>query len=1136
MTRGVPWLLLAVPALCAAQSARVGSAPGAGGTVVGRVCADLDRDGACSKGEPGVGGARVRFEDGRLATADADGRFHVAGMTTRVLLSDRSAYGDHAVAVEGLGVSRRFELAPGGMVSVDLPVALDAVAAEGWTMEALGAGTPVVEGDAIRWPLSGLATPGATVRCAGSEARAGADGRWRLAVPVVEGANALGVAVADAEGAVALWSFELRLARPSEGPLRFYPSRPRRLATLRVVGAGEGTLVAGSAIPSVALRLAGRPVRAAADGRFAAWSASEAGGVALQANVGDAVVEASLPVGEADRRFRGLLLGSAELQVGGDAGFLATGRLAGSLQGRWRGFDVDAGVDLDDRDRKAIALSSPRDASAAAQLIDPQRTFVVTGDGAAVDDANRERGRLWARAAGHGAALQLGTTRVALEAPELGRYERQLFGGRIAGERSVGPVRLGGAAFGAYAGADSNGLSSGAPLQERLAATGGSLYFLGRRDLVAGSERVRVEWVDPVSRLTVASRELAKGRDYDLDVVGGRLLLTRPLPTTRARGAIVGGDPFAGAEAWLVVDYLQLGVADGRNGVAGGEARGELGPVALAVGGATETRAGRDWQLARAGLTLDLGAPLRARVDVARTEGSLFGAGGRATSMDGGFAFGQAGFEPTGAASALHAQVEGDVGGARWTGWWRERAAGYSDDQFEQRVAARERGLLAQGPIGPVALRVAWVEQRGADPRDPDGLTLRDVGRGWASATLTVGAFDVALEGLHERGMLPERGSQSAAGLRGGWRAGRGLTLEAEHLQAFGTSGDVVERTFTSAGASLQTQEGTLALRAGWGPELGPRLLLSGERPDGDDALYGTLAVDPAGHGAAGADGSAIGGRQRLPGGTLFTEERVGRDAWGAVAGRVVGAALTPAEGLALVLSAERGERWLDGETLARSAGAVSAAWAKGDARFDARAELRAEGSGSQWLAGAGADWLVSPRLTLSAHGLASDGELRARRARGGEGWLSAAWRADRLSALARIGRVKDDREGVAQRDATIGAVAVTAKITRRAALGLGVDVAGQTVGGARDSRLSGSVRGEVGVIGPLDVALEYARRGSLDGRELGDLDALRAEAGLTAGGARLALGYTLVGFRGSGVDPEEEGDGRFYLRAVLVR
>jgi hypothetical protein len=87
-----------------------------------------------------------------------------------------------------------------------------------------------------------------------------------------------------------------------------------------------------------------------------------------------------------------------------------------------------------------------------------------------------------------------------------------------------------------------------------------------------------------------------------------------------------------------------------------------------------------------------------------------------------------------------------------------------------------------------------------------------------------------------------------------------------------------------------------------------------------------------------------------------------------------------------------------------------------------------------------------------------------------------------------------------------------------------------------RDDRLAASARGEVRVLGPLDVALELARRGSLEGREIGDLDAVRLEAGVTASGVRLALGYTLVGFRGTGIEPEEETDGRVYLRAVVVR
>jgi hypothetical protein len=196
---------------------------------------------------------------------------------------------------------------------------------------------------------------------------------------------------------------------------------------------------------------------------------------------------------------------------------------------------------------------------------------------------------------------------------------------------------------------------------------------------------------------------------------------------------------------------------------------------------------------------------------------------------------------------------------------------------------------------------------------------------------------------------------------------------------------------------------------------------------------------------------------------------------------------------------------------------------------------VRWEGGGEQWLAGAGAEWGASRHLTIAARALVADGELSGRRSRSADGWLSAAWRTGPLSVLGRLGQLRDEREGAAARDATTAGVAVALKAVRRATFGLAVDGALQRIGGTSDDRLAGSARLAWGVLGPLDVAVEYARRGSLDGLEIGDLHALRGEAGVTTGGVRLAVGYTVAGFRGTGLDPEEE-DGRFYLRAVLAR
>jgi hypothetical protein len=77
------------------------------------------------------------------------------------------------------------------------------------------------------------------------------------------------------------------------------------------------------------------------------------------------------------------------------------------------------------------------------------------------------------------------------------------------------------------------------------------------------------------------------------------------------------------------------------------------------------------------------------------------------------------------------------------------------------------------------------------------------------------------------------------------------------------------------------------------------------------------------------------------------------------------------------------------------------------------------------------------------------------------------------------------------------------------------------------------SARLEAAVAGPFDAALEYARRAPLGGRALGALDAVRAEAGLRLDPVRLALGATVLGFTGDGLDPSENA-GRIYLRATM--
>jgi hypothetical protein len=73
--------------------------------------------------------------------------------------------------------------------------------------------------------------------------------------------------------------------------------------------------------------------------------------------------------------------------------------------------------------------------------------------------------------------------------------------------------------------------------------TGGSSYFLSRRDIQSGTETLIVEIRDPVSGRVVESRRLTEGRDYRIDYLQGVVILNAPLSPSAMSAAFL---PVAG--------------------------------------------------------------------------------------------------------------------------------------------------------------------------------------------------------------------------------------------------------------------------------------------------------------------------------------------------------------------------------------------------------------------------------------------------------------------------------------------------------------------------------------------------------------------------------------------------------------
>ncbi len=1150
--RSLSAALALLPSIAAAQ-VRISAVDETAGVVVGRVCEDRDGDGRCSDGEPGVAGIRVLLEGGQVAETDAEGRFHFLAVPTRLLLPGRAAYGSHVVSVEAVGgrprVRRLFELAPGGTAVVDLALARPALAPPP-ALEVPVRSRPAAarrEGRRLAWILSGRVTPGSLVEVDGHPARVDADGIWAGEVTLEPNGNEFGVAVLDPGGRLSLHRATVQLVPRSEGGDLVIPGRPELLAAVEMPPPGATSRgldlgLRGTVAPGVSLRVGGEELRPGPAGAFEARLRLPAGESTLvvEARRGGTRVVASRQV--RFERQGGVVAGLADLELSLGSRLLFTGRAALAARGTWRGIEGEAGIDLDDRDRKLAALLRPRDAGTLEHQLSPERSFPTAGDEASAGDANAPRGRIYARLSVPGAELRAGAMRPGMTGHELGRYDRSLFGLKLSGEGEAGPLHLEGKAFAASPGADPGQVAPPRPAHDELAPTGGSLFYLRRSEVVVGSEALRLEWRDPLTGLLVDQRALRRGIDYEIDYPSGRVLLARPLATAGGPPALATGDPLLAPRGVIVADYGFAADA-GRDDAWGARGAVAAGPVRLEAGLASEDRVAGAWRLGTAAAALSLAPELSLRAELARSRGAAFAGSspGFSRSLDGGLSSDAPPSPAAGeGATAFHLEAGGEAAGARYGAWWRERPRGFSDSAHLEAVDARERGARVSWARGDLDLSALYGEQRGADPRDPAGMAASDAREARGRATLRLGEVGLTAEALESRFEgAAARGEQLSAGVRADWRLHPWLTVGASHHQSLWRDGSgpaALPATFSGVGAELAGSEGTLAARGGWGPDLGPRLLVSGERANGGGSAYGTFHLDPDSPSIGRESASAMGARQRAGAAELFTEEQFARDSLGLRVSRVAGASIDAGRALRLTASAETGRRLrLDGTDVARGAAGAGASMALGPVRVALRAELRKEGDDRQWFGGAAAEWRASARLALSGRGSWARTLAAGRDALLATAVLGAAWRGEALSILARIAGIAEQRPGEVRRDTGLASLSGAADVTRRLALGLGVHLGLTRLAGARQDLLSGSARAGWRFAGPFDVAFEYARRQSLSGPRPDEVHAARLEAGWGMEQGRMALGYNLFGFAGTGVDPADETRGRVYLRAELV-
>jgi len=334
--------------------------------------------------------------------------------------------------------------------------------------------------------------------------------------------------------------------------------------------------------------------------------------------------------------------------------------------------------------------------------IDPDYYYPTFGDDSTVEEMAPTMGKFFVRLNRDDDYGQWGNFKVGYMNNELARVDRGLYGANVHYQTDA-TTEFGDKQFVVDAFAAEPGTI---PSREEFRGTGGSLYFLRRQDILAGSERVRVELRDKASGLVTGVVNLTPAMDYDVDYLQGRISLAEPLASTANDNLLVRSGAISGDEAYLVVRYEYTPGFDDIDAVAiGGQAHYWFGDhVKVGLTANANEQDGDDNSLNAADLTLRLASESWLKVQQADSEGlvSL-----PQFSSDGGFEFNT--YDPTSFVNAKAAAERTDLSirfgdivsfmDGRLTAYVQDVEAGYSAPGLTALTDTRNSGGTLNLPI-----------------------------------------------------------------------------------------------------------------------------------------------------------------------------------------------------------------------------------------------------------------------------------------------------------------------------------------------------------------------------------------------------------------------------------------------------
>jgi hypothetical protein len=323
-----------------------------------------------------------------------------------------------------------------------------------------------------------------------------------------------------------------------------------------------------------------------------------------------------------------------------DGDIFVDGRVAFYLKGKIKGkYLITAQMDTQESEIKDMFKNiQKKDPKSIFRHLDPDRYYYVYGDDSTSYKDTNSQGKMYIKVQWDKSKALWGNYNTGITGNEFANVNRSLYGAKLK-YSSMNITKYGDnksdlIVFGSEA--------QSASSHNEFEGTGGSLYYLKHTDILQGSEKVWVEILETNSQRVAQKIELRRGRDYEIDELQGRIILTRPLsPYASMSGpSIIKLQPLDGDRVLLKVDYEYVPnnfePNRGTYGVRGKQWLSDF--IGVGATYAHEGRDGNDYEIKGVDVTLKGGKKTYIKAEYASSE-SIQAAAGNFVSHDGGLNF-----------------------------------------------------------------------------------------------------------------------------------------------------------------------------------------------------------------------------------------------------------------------------------------------------------------------------------------------------------------------------------------------------------------------------------------------------------------------------------------------------------------